>query len=104
MDTVWRNKDEAVETNGTSYAGNAIMCLIPVGTLSLYITGKRSLNNAAETYGRQLENGKILLEQFWDNSNMSRCPRLESRLIWAFSSSDAVGRHGPDRPKKQCRH
>ena len=26
LDTVWRNKDEAVETNGTSYAGNAIMC------------------------------------------------------------------------------
>ena len=23
MDTVWRNRDEAVETNGTSYAGNA---------------------------------------------------------------------------------
>ena len=46
-----------------------LLCaLIPVGTLSLYITGKRSLNNAAETYGRQLENGKILLEQFWDNS------------------------------------
>ena len=43
-----------------------LLCaLIPVGTLSLYITGKRSLNNAAETYGRQLENGKILLEQFW---------------------------------------
>ena len=38
-----------------------LLCaLIPVGTLSLYITGKRSLNNAAETYGRQLENGKIL--------------------------------------------
>ena len=37
-----------------------ICALIPVGTLSLYITGKRSLNNAAETYGRQLENGKQL--------------------------------------------
>ena len=70
-----------------------LLCaLIPVGTLSLYITGKRSLNNAAETYGRQLENGKILLEQFWDNS---KYPRLESRLIWAFSSSDAVGKAWP---------
>ena len=29
-----------------------LLCaLIPVGTLSLYITGKRSLHNAAETYG-----------------------------------------------------
>ena len=73
-----------------------LLCaLIPVGTLSLYITGKRSLNNAAETYGRQLENGKILLEQFWITANMSRCPRLESRLIWAFSSSDAVGKAWP---------
>ena len=46
-----------------------LLCaLIPVGALSIYVTGKRSLNNAAETYGRQLENGKTLLEQFWDNS------------------------------------
>ena len=42
-----------------------LLCsLIPVGVLSLYVTGKRSLNNAAETYGRQLANGKNLLEQF----------------------------------------
>ena len=46
-----------------------LLCaLIPVGALSIYVTGNRSLNNAAETYGRQLENGKTLLEQFWDNS------------------------------------
>ena len=46
-----------------------LLCaLIPVSALSIYVTGKRSLNNAAETYGRQLENGKALLEQFWDNS------------------------------------
>ena len=60
-----------------------LLCaLIPVGTLSLYITGKRSLNNAAETYGRQLENGKVLLDNFGITANMSRCPRLESGLIW----------------------
>ena len=46
-----------------------LLCaLIPVGALSIYVTGNRRLNNAAETYGRQLENGKTLLEQFWDNS------------------------------------
>ena len=73
-----------------------LLCaLIPVGTLSLYITGKRSLNNAAETYGRQLENGKILLEQFWDNSKYEQMSETESRLIWAFSSSDAVGKAWP---------
>ena len=93
-----------METNGTSYAGNAIMCLIPVGTLSLYITGKRSLNNAAETYGRQLENGKILLEQFWDNSKYEQMSETGKQAYMAFSSSDAVGKAWPDRPKKQCRH
>lgn len=73
-----------------------LLCaLIPVGTLSLYITGKRSLNNAAETYGRQLENGRYSWNNFGITANMSRCPRLESRLIWAFSSSDAVGKAWP---------
>ena len=82
-----------------------LLCaLIPVGTLSLYITGKRSLNNAAETYGRQLENGKVLLEQFWDNSKYEQMSETEAGLIWAFSSAMLWGRHGPDRPKKQCRH
>ena len=34
-----------------------LLCsLIPVGVLSLYVTGKRSLNNAAEPYVRQLAN------------------------------------------------
>ena len=42
-----------------------LLCaLIPVGALSVFVTGKRSLNNDAETYGRQLENGKELMEQF----------------------------------------
>ena len=37
-----------------------LLCaLIPVGALSIYVTGNRSLNNAAETYGRQLENGSV---------------------------------------------
>ena len=46
-----------------------LLCsLLPVGVLSLYVTGKRSLNTAAETYGRQLANGKNLLKQFWDSS------------------------------------
>lgn len=58
-----------------------LLCsLIPVGVLSLYVTGKRSLNNAAETYGRQLANGKIS----WNNSgttvNMSRCQKQEKIL------------------------
>ena len=73
-----------------------LLCaLIPVGTLSLYITGKRSLNNAAETYGRQLEMARYSWNNFGITANMSRCPRLESRLIWAFSSSDAVGKAWP---------
>ncbi len=67
-----------------------LLCaLIPVGTLSLYITGKRSLNNAAETYERQLENGKILLEQFWDNSKEGLYGISISTMLWV--------RHGADR-------
>lgn len=63
-----------------------LLCsLIPVGVLSLYVTGKRSLNNAAETYGRQLANGKNLLEQFWTTVNMSRCQKQEKNLIWNSS-------------------
>ena len=62
-----------------------LLCaLIPVGTLSLYITGKRSLNNAAETYGRQLENGKILLEQFWDNSKYEQMSETGKRAYMGF--------------------
>ena len=69
-----------------------LLCaLIPVGALSIYVTGKRSLNNAAETYGRQLENGKTLLEQFGTTANMSRCQRPERRPIWDFNFNDAVG-------------
>ena len=70
-----------------------LLCaLIPVGTLSLYITGKRSLNNATEDSWK-------MARYSWNNfgiiANMGRCPRLESRLIWAFSSSDAVGKAWP---------
>ena len=73
-----------------------LLCaLIPVGTLSLYITGKRSLNNAAETYGRQLENGKVLLEQFWDNSKYEQMSETGKQAYMAFSSSDAVGKAWP---------
>lgn len=96
MDTVWRNKDEAVETNGTSYAGNAIMCPDPSGNAkslyhSLYITGKRSLNNAAETYGRQLENGKILLEQFWDNSKYEQMSETGKKAYMGFQFQRCCG-------------
>ena len=69
-----------------------LLCaLIPVGTLSLYITGKRSLNNAAETYGRQLEMVRYSWNNFGITANMSRCPRLERRPIWDFNFNDAVG-------------
>ena len=70
-----------------------LLCaLIPVGALSIYVTGKRSLNNASETYGRQLENGKILWNNFGTTANMSRCQRPERKPIWGFSFNDVVGR------------
>ena len=69
-----------------------LLCaLIPVGTLSLYITGKRSLNNAAETYGRQLENGKILLEQFWDNSKYEQMSETGKQAYMGFQFQRCCG-------------
>ena len=69
-----------------------LLCaLIPVGALSIYVTGKRSLNNAAETYGRQLENGKILLEQFWDNSKYEQMSETGKKAYRDFNFNDAVG-------------
>ena len=52
--------------------------------LSLYVTGKRSLNNAAETYGRQLANGKNLLEQFWDNSKYEQMSETGKKSYLEF--------------------
>lgn len=68
-----------------------LYALIPVGTLSLYITGKRSLNNAAETYGRQLENGKVLLEQFWDNSKYEQMSETGKRAYMGFQFQRCCG-------------
>lgn len=63
-----------------------LLCsLIPVGVLSLYVTGKRNLNNAAETYGRQLTNGKNLLEQFWDSSKYEQMSETGKNPIWNSS-------------------
>ena len=58
--------------------------LIPVGVLSLYVTGKRNLNNAAETYGRQLTNGKNLLEQFWDSSKYEQMSETGKKSYLEF--------------------
>ena len=63
LDIVWRNRYEAVETDSTSYAGNFIVRADPGGRTKRFCHRKTKLNNAAETYGRQLENGKALLEQ-----------------------------------------
>lgn len=69
-----------------------LLCaLIPVGTLSIYITGKRSLHNAAETYGRQLENGKALLEQFWDNSKYEQMSEAGKRAYMEFQFQRCCG-------------
>lgn len=63
-----------------------LLCsLIPVGVLSLYITGKRSLNNALKPMDDSLQMEKIS----WNNSgttvNMSRCQKQEKNLIWNSS-------------------
>ena len=62
-----------------------LLCsLLLVGGLSLYLIGKRSLNNAAETSGRQLVNGAGLLEQFWDGSQYERLSDTARRSYLEF--------------------
>ena len=77
-----------------------LLCsLIPVGVLSLYVTGKRSLNNAAETYGRQLANEKNLLEQFWDNSKYEQMSETGFAKMTDFDGTrprSAYGKLTPD--------
>ena len=69
-----------------------LLCaLIPVGVLSIYVTGKRSLNNAAEAYGRQLENGKTLLEQFWDNSKYEQMSETGKKAYMGFQFQRCCG-------------
>ncbi len=69
-----------------------LLCaLIPVGALSIYVTGNRSLNNAAETYGRQLENGKTLLEQFWDNSKYEQMSETGKKAYMGFQFQRCCG-------------
>ena len=69
-----------------------LLCaLIPVSALSIYVTGKRSLNNAAETYGRQLENGKALLEQFWDNSKYEQMSETGKKAYMGFQFQRCCG-------------
>ena len=69
-----------------------LLCaLIPVGALSVFVTGKRSLNNAAETYGRQLENGKALLEQFWDNSKYEQMSETGKKAYMGFQFQRCCG-------------
>ena len=69
-----------------------LLCaLIPVGALSIYVTGNRRLNNAAETYGRQLENGKTLLEQFWDNSKYEQMSETGKKAYMGFQFQRCCG-------------
>lgn len=49
-----------------------LVSLVLVGGLTLFITGKRSIENTAQTYGKQMQSCVRLLEQFWDNGKYSR--------------------------------
>ena len=79
-----------------------LLCaLIPVGALSIYVTGNRSLNNAAETYGRQLENGKTLLEQFWDNSKYEQMSETGFAKMTDFDGTRARSEYGKLTPDEE---
>ena len=48
-----------------------LFSLVLVGGLSLFLTGKRALENTVQTFGRQLKAAASLMEQYWDGSQYS---------------------------------
>lgn len=46
--------------------------LAAVGGLTLFITGRHRLENAAQTYGRQMQAAARMMSQFWDNGKYGR--------------------------------
>ncbi len=62
-----------------------LLCsLLLVGGLSLYITGKRGLENAAETFGRQMEASASLMKEFWDASQYGQMSETGKRAYREF--------------------
>lgn len=68
-----------------------LFSLFLVGGLTLYITGKNSLNNTAETYERQIRTSGKMMEQFWDNSKYERMTEVGKRSYLLFQFQACCG-------------
>lgn len=71
---------------------STLLCsLLLVGGMTLFITGKRSLENTAETYGKQLQASAGLLERFWDNGKYERMTAVGKRSYLEFQFRQCCG-------------
>lgn len=69
-----------------------LLCsLLLVGGLTLFITGKRSLENAAQTYGKQLQASAGMMERFWDNGKYERMTEIGKRSYLEFQFRQCFG-------------
>lgn len=71
--------------------GTLLCSLILVGGLSLYITGKRTLNNVVETCERQLEAAAALMGEFWDASQYRQMTETGKRAYREFQFQMCFG-------------
>lgn len=68
-----------------------LVSLILVGGLTLYITGRKSLENAAQTYARQMLSSGRMLERFWDDSKYERMTEVGQSSYRAFQFENCCG-------------
>lgn len=62
-----------------------------VGGLTVFFMGRRSLENAAGTYGRQMEIAAAMLEQFWDNGKYGRMTEVGKQSYLKFQFQQCCG-------------
>lgn len=69
-----------------------LLCsLTLVGGLTLFITGRRSQENAAQTYGKQTKVAASMLEQFWDHGKYERMTEIGRRSYRQFQFQQCCG-------------
>lgn len=69
-----------------------LLCsLALVGGLTIFLTGRRSLENAAQTYGRQTELAAAMMAQFWDHGKYERMTEVGKRSYLKFQFQQCCG-------------
>lgn len=69
-----------------------LLCsLALVGGLTVFLMGRRSLENAAGTYGRRMEIAASMLEQFWDEGKYGRMTEVGKQSYLKFQFQQCCG-------------